>query len=504
MRTTPFKRTFLCLLFLLSVIHAVDAHAAITSTGMLDTVLNNYSAAASAWAATIKARATFLFWSLATISMVWTAGMMVLRKADIAEFYGEFIKFIMFTGFFWWLLSNGPTMAIGIIHSMESVGSTASGFPSALSPSGIVDIGFSIFFTVIDKTTVWAPLDSAVGVTISGIILVCMALIAINMLLLLISGWILAYAGVFYLGFGGSRWTSDMAIAYFKTVLSIAIQTMTMILLVGIGKTFVNTYYTSMSSNMNLKEMGVMLIVAVVLLVLTNKVPPMLGGVAMGGGAGAIGNGFGAGAAMAASAVAGSMLAAGGAAMAAAGANAVGGAQALTAAFKKASADVSGGGSSESSGGSPDFNSGDGGSSSSSQQTATSPESTPLGKAMGLSSSSGGSSSSSNGGSGGGSSSTTSGGGRGGDSSGSEIGNAAKITAGTVSNLASGVGQVAKEKFQNFKDSMQNRIDQTLPGQVATAIRNDMPSFSDNSLSGDNSHDPAAEVAAFVNRSEQV
>ncbi|MGS0066676.1 type IV secretion system protein, partial [Escherichia coli] len=34
--------------------------------------------------------------------------------------------------------------------------------------------------------------------------------------------WILLYAGVFFLGFGGSRWTSDMAINYYKTVLGLA------------------------------------------------------------------------------------------------------------------------------------------------------------------------------------------------------------------------------------------------------------------------------------------
>lgn len=277
-----------------------------------------------------------------------------------------------------------------------------------------------------------------------------------------------------------------MAIAYFKTVLNIALQIMTMILLVGIGKTFVNTYYTNMSSSMNLKEMGVMLIVAVILLVLTNKVPAMIGGIAMGGGTGALGNGFGAGTAMAATGVAGSMMAAGGAALLAGAANTAGGAQALSAAFQKASADVSGGGSSLS-GGTPDYNSG-GGSGSSSQQTAANPESTPLGKAMGLSSSS----------------STTPGSVSGGDSSSSGISNVAMITAGTASNLASGVGQVAKEKFQNFKDSVQNRIDQTLPGQVATAIRNDMPSFGENSIGGDDSHDPQAEVDAFINRSAQA
>ena len=109
------------------------------------------------------------------------------------------------------------------------------------------------------------------------------------MLLLLVSGWVLAYAGVFFLGFGGSRWTSDMAISYFKTVLSVAAQLFTMVLLVGIGQSFVDQYYTNMSAGLSLKEMGVMLVVSVVLLALVNKIPPLIGQIAMGGGVHAIG-----------------------------------------------------------------------------------------------------------------------------------------------------------------------------------------------------------------------
>ena len=44
------------------------------------------------------------------------------------------------------------------------------------------------------------------------------ALVSVNMMLLLIGSWILAYAGIFFLGFGGARWTSDMALNYFRTV----------------------------------------------------------------------------------------------------------------------------------------------------------------------------------------------------------------------------------------------------------------------------------------------
>jgi type IV secretion system protein TrbL len=55
---------------------------------------------------------------------VWTFGMLALRKADIGEFYAEFARFTIFTGFFWWLLTNGPTFATDIMDSLRTIGGT--------------------------------------------------------------------------------------------------------------------------------------------------------------------------------------------------------------------------------------------------------------------------------------------------------------------------------------------------------------------------------------------
>jgi len=141
------------------------------------------------------------------------------------------------------------------------------------------------------------------------IVIVMLALIAANMLILLVTGWILAYAGVFYLGFGGSRWTSDIAISYFKTVLNVAIQLMSMILLVGIGQQFINAYYAQIGANINLNDMAAMLVAAIVLLVLVNKIPPLIGSIAQGGDTKALGGEFGAGSVIAAAGAAGAAAA---------------------------------------------------------------------------------------------------------------------------------------------------------------------------------------------------
>ena len=324
--------------FLCFVFFASQAHAAIENANVLDDILRRYQSAATAWAAVITERATWLFWLLAVISMVWTFGLMALRRADLGEFFSEFIRFTVFTGFFWWLLVNGPNFANSIIASLKQIGSEASGLRGMGSPSDIVDIGFNIYYRALEQSSLATAIDSMTAIILSVAILIILALIGVNMLLLLVSGWILAYAGIFFLGFGGSRWTSDMAINYYKTVLGVAVSLFAMVLLVGIGRTFLEDYYLRLNAGISLKEMGVMMVASIVLLVLVNKIPPMLSGI-VGGGGGGIGN-IGGGAAIGVAAAATGMATA----MAMASAtHAAGGASAIKAAFDAAQGNMDSG-----------------------------------------------------------------------------------------------------------------------------------------------------------------
>ena len=412
MRMPANLKTLALPLFVWLAFFAVDAHAAIDNAGVFDSVLDRYQAAASGWAGVITTAATWLFWTLVVISMVWTFGMMALRKADIGEFFAEFVRFTIFTGFFWWALTNGPNFASSIYASLRQLAGNATGLGNALSPSGIVDVGFAIFDKVMDQSSVWSPVDSMAGILMAVAILVILALVGVNMLLLLASGWVLAYGGVFFLGFGGSRWTSDMAINYYKVVLGVAAQLFAMVLLVGIGKTFLDDYYSRMSAGISLKEMGVMLIVVIILLALVNKIPPLIAGIITGASVGGAGIGqFGAGAALGAAGMAAAAAATGGAALAAGAASAAGGASAVMAAFSKANENVSAGTdvmSAFSGGGSSGGGSGGGGGDAGTGGT-------PFAQAAGFSGGSGGGSSS-----GGGSTSTgsSSGGSKGGDKGG--------------------------------------------------------------------------------------
>lgn len=435
--------TLLSLLFLLTF--STHASAAMDQN-VMDQVLTKYQNAASAWSGVMIKYATWLFWSLVLISMVWNFTMLLLQGEGLTAVLAEMVKFFTVTGFFFWILINGPAMSMAIIKSMWQIGAEAIGQNSSFTPGGVTQIGFDIFFQVLDQSSVWSPVESTAGILLGLLILAILALVGVNLLLLFISAWILVYGGTFFLGFGGSRWTSDMAIGYFKTVLSTGAQLMSMVLIIGIGKSILDTYYSGMSGTANLKEMSVIFVVAIALLFLSNKIPALIGGIAGGSSAGI--GGLGAGALIGAAAGAAAIAATGGALAAAGATQAAGGVSALQAAFEAANAAESGGGGGASGGGSG----GSGGSGG--EDTGSFDNAGPSGSNQG-----------SNSGSGSGSSK--------GASSGfaSSFSKAGRMMSNMASSLASGTAahtsNIASSKLQAAKDA----ISQTTGGQIASQIR---------------------------------
>lgn len=326
------KLTFLGVI----VFFSVNAYAGqLDSSGLLDSLLDKFQQVASTWTTVIADYANWLFWALALISMVWTFGMMAMQGEGLTGVLAEIVRFLAVIGFFYYLLINGPAISQSIINSMRQLAANALGISTGISPSSIVDMAFAILTKVSSAASVWSPMISTIMITVAIIVLVVMSLIAINMLIILVSAWVLCFAGVILLGFGGSRWTSDIAVNYLRTVLSIGIQLFTMTLIIGIGQSFIDQYFSLIKDDVpDLNSLIVLLLASIILLVLTNKLPLLLSGVVGGASLQGIG-GFGAG--MITGAAATAISGAGAMAMGAS-AQVRGGASALKAAFESAEA----------------------------------------------------------------------------------------------------------------------------------------------------------------------
>ena len=136
------------------------ASAAIDQSGVLDEVAGRFITQNATWGTTTSTHSTWVFWTVVVISMVWTFGMMALRKADIGEFFAELVRFTIFTGFFWWLLENGPSFAMDIVNSLRDIGAAAGGVTRTLTPSTPLDIAFDIIVKAGKSYSILHPIDN--------------------------------------------------------------------------------------------------------------------------------------------------------------------------------------------------------------------------------------------------------------------------------------------------------------------------------------------------------
>lgn len=326
------------------------------------------------------------------------------------------------------------------------MGSSISGYGKDLKPTGIVDIGFDTFFSIVAHSS-WS-IKSFVAIVMSLFLLILMTLVAFNMLLLLIQFYFLANAGIFLLGFGGSRWTHEIAINYFKTVLGTALQIFTMILIIGVGRATILAFIKNITlASISIEEISVLATIGLVMYLLSDKLPSFISGIISGASIGQNAGQAGAGTAMAAAAAAMGTAAI---AMKSAAANMAGGTSAVYNSVAQAAQNVGDGSdiiSQMTSG------SGDG------SKNESSSGSSPLGEAMGLSNDSPVSSSM-------------------GSKAASFMSDTGKMIADSTANLAQGGWNAMKE---NASDA----ISTTTGGQIANQIKSSSEANNDGGGSGD-------------------
>lgn len=194
--------------------------------------------------------ANHLFWSLATLSLAWTAIEMAIKRAEFGEIVSELTKFVLFTGFFYWLALHGEEFAHDIVDSFEYVASKGAGYPIDNSSAGslvglIWERGNTSFDAILssmswdnsglfgffpEKEQIFA---NAVMLIVGLAMFILYVLIAIRILIVKLSVLIQLFAGVFLLGFGGGKWTRETSIQYFKSIISTSSQYLVLMLIIA-------------------------------------------------------------------------------------------------------------------------------------------------------------------------------------------------------------------------------------------------------------------------------
>ena len=281
---------------------ALDASA---EEQVFDTILSKYQSAAAHWQGIMLSAAKSIFWPLALISLSWRLIQRAIDGVDITGLFREIFWPAFFIGFYYFLLVNGSNIASAILATfmhLADQGSAVSGMSSlAYSPSGIMSMANEIWWEVLrtsGKGLVYSLIPGTesgmfanlLGIFVSFGVWVLLAMVAIDVLILLIASWVLLYGGLVILAFGGGFGFGfhQYAINYFRSVIALGLQLLGTGLIVTVGLSVMQTDLLSFRQGFNLQTLMSFLLCAMAMKMVVGSIPPMLAGM-INGNVGALG-----------------------------------------------------------------------------------------------------------------------------------------------------------------------------------------------------------------------
>ncbi|MEW5250900.1 P-type conjugative transfer protein TrbL [Microbulbifer discodermiae] len=271
-------------LVILLLFIAVPAIAQIPDDNALNGIVNSYRDEASSWAGAIKGYAFTIFWLLVGIDFAWTGLGLVTKRADFGDWIGEYIHRIIVIGFFLALLQFSSTWATAIIDSLRQLAGIAGGI-SGLDPADVFDNGLIATGALMSKMSAFSPAKSLVLGIIGILMFVVFVLIAAELIFVLVTMWIILNAGIIMLAFGGSRWTQNFAVNYYRTVLAIGVKLFVIQLIIGVGLNIVINWAQSIPSTPSWNEIFTVAGSALILYVLVKSIGQLVESLISGSGA---------------------------------------------------------------------------------------------------------------------------------------------------------------------------------------------------------------------------
>ena len=276
------------------------------------------------WSEIIRVYAIRLFLLLAAIDFGWMCANFIFEKKELEDMIYSAAKKLMTLSFFFSLLLTTNTWIPQIINSFAKIGKEAGG-TNVSTPDGIAANGFDAaigIFQIMGELDLGEQIVAVLpAVLMAALIFMAFLWTAAQLLVAQIESSIAIGAGIILMGFGGSRWTTDMATKYKQYVVATGVKLMLMYIIVGTGATLFNDIKL-VSGEQFLSSMLVAAGSAFMYAFLATKVPAMASGMMSGSPSMSAGDLMGA-AIGAGAAIAG--LGAAGAAMGKAGAGALGG-----------------------------------------------------------------------------------------------------------------------------------------------------------------------------------
>lgn len=255
-------------------------------TKSLDLVEKFFLDGANSFEKNVHKLAEQLFFTLAGISLAWTAIEMALKRAEFGEIISELTKFIIFTGLFLAFVKWGPQWALAISQTLLQIGHAGSGFNNTVGSLGDlvaweISSGIYMAILILSKAPNIQITDLSAAILFANVLLFIVAIfnfivvvfLCIKLIVTQLMLYCQIYAGCFLLGFGGCKWTRDISVQYFKSVLATSAQFLVLFLLLHLlhslnDKSGLIEMFANLAKNTDIDKIGDLVAPSLILVIL--------------------------------------------------------------------------------------------------------------------------------------------------------------------------------------------------------------------------------------------
>jgi type IV secretion system protein TrbL len=246
--------------------------------GVLNGIVDTFTGQAGLWQGTLQGLALELFAILAGIEVAWVVARALARRVDFGDMIEIVAMQVVTIGFFYWLLINSADFVLAIVASFGEAANRASvagGGMTNLSPSDIFTSGLNMVKVIWDGISITSPGLSMLLVLAGLINSYVYAVITAKLIEVLVEAAFVAYAGIIMMGFSGSSFTREYAVAQFRYAISVGVKRFVLQLIVGLAQGIITGWATTVASSgaLNWTTIGIMVGAPIVMLRLCETLP---------------------------------------------------------------------------------------------------------------------------------------------------------------------------------------------------------------------------------------
>ena len=228
-----------CLLALgaLAALCAALAEAALAQEVAGD-LTEEFRLTADAWTGRLKPVAQRTFALLAAIEFAVSALVWGLRRDSLTEAAGAFFLKCAVLSFLFMLLLFFESWVPAVVDSFAQAGQHAAG-SGGLNPTAVAELGLRLNSVMMEKAFGWglllSPAQTFSAVWGGFVVMFAFAVIAAQLVILLIESYIAVTAGVFFVGFAAFRGTAGLTDRYLAWAVSVGVRLFLVYLIIGLG-----------------------------------------------------------------------------------------------------------------------------------------------------------------------------------------------------------------------------------------------------------------------------